>query len=82
MPEPSALQPLPFHLAMLVADTPPASVNRPPTNTSLPDTARLETELTSFGKLAEPVIPNPRALQPLPSHLAMFVATTPPAAVN
>jgi len=43
IPEPKALQPLPFHLAMLVADTPPAVVKLPPAYRSLPDTASAHT---------------------------------------
>src|SRR5437870_3226154 len=43
VPEPSAVQLLPSHLAMLVAAMPPAIVNPPPPYRSLPDTARANT---------------------------------------
>src|SRR5258706_14992535 len=61
-PEPSAVQVLPFHLAMLVAALPPAVVNSPPAYTSLPETASAYTV---------PFTSEPRLVQVLPFHLAM-----------
>src|SRR6185436_14391002 len=78
MPEPRALQLLPFHLAILVAATPPAVVKLPPAYRSLPDTASAATLVKKFP------LPTPEsnALQLVPFHLAMYLAGTPPAVVK
>src|SRR6266511_2362917 len=73
IPEPSADQLVPSHLAIPLAALPPAIVKLPPAYTSLPDTASADT--WAF-------IPEPSADQLLPSHLAMLLATLPPAIVN
>src|SRR6266571_3348995 len=73
IPEPSAVQRLPSHLAMLLAVPPPAVVNCPPAYTSLPETASADTP---------PFIPEPSAVQLLPFHLAVLVAAPPPAVVK
>src|SRR5437899_3239453 len=70
IPEPSADQLLPSHLAMFVAALPPAVVKAPPAYRSLPETASAYTL---------PFIPEPSAVQVLPSHLAMSLAALPPA---
>src|SRR5207249_4921789 len=75
IPEPSADQLLPSHLAMSFAALPPAERKSPPAYTSLPDTASADTE-----KLA--TNPEPNADQLLPFHLAMLTAALPPAVVN
>ena len=62
IPEPSADQLLPFHLAMYFAELPPAVVNKPAAYSSLPDSASAYTTRS---------IPEPSADQLLPSHLAM-----------
>src|SRR5438094_1003138 len=62
IPEPSADQLLPSHLAMELATLPPAVVKLPPAYTLLPDTASADTTLS---------IPEPNAVQLFPSHLAM-----------
>src|SRR5213593_4207952 len=54
IPEPSADQLLPFHLAIRLAALPPAVVNPPPAYRSLPDTASAHT--MAF-------IPEPSAVQ-------------------
>src|SRR5438477_10254432 len=75
MPEPSADQLLPFHLAMLVAALPPADAKKPPTYRSLPDTA---SAVTVGGVTPTPPTPKPSAAQLLPFHLAMELAATSP----
>src|SRR5436190_1947910 len=50
IPEPSADQLLPSHLAMSVAALPPAVVKLPPANTLLPDTASADTEGGGWGR--------------------------------
>ena len=55
---------------MLAAGLPPAVVKPPPAYRSPPDTASAATLLP---------IPEPKADQLLPFHLAMFVAAMPPA---
>src|SRR6266566_2496025 len=70
IPEPSADQLLPSHLAMLLAALPPAVVNCPPAYRLLPATASAATK---------PSIPEPSADQLLPFHLAMELAGLPPA---
>src|SRR6266511_3477658 len=76
IPEPSADQLLPFHLAMFVATLPPAVVKAPPAYRSLPDTA------SAYTKGLGPPIPEPSAVQLLPFHLAMLAAALPPAVVK
>src|SRR5437867_2901762 len=73
IPEPNADQLLPFHLAILVAASPPAVVKSPPAYRSLPDTVSAYTP---------PFIPEPSADQLLPFHLAILVAALPPAVVK
>src|SRR6266542_2034790 len=73
IPEPSALQLLPFPLAMFAAGNSPATVKLPPAYRSLPDTASAYTV---------PAIPEPSALQLLPFHLAIFEADSTPATVK
>src|SRR5712671_6463505 len=68
MPEPSADQLLPSHLAMLVATMPPAVVKAPPAYRLLPDTVSAYTQLS---------IPEPSAVQLVPFHLAMLSWTAP-----
>src|SRR6266702_3312489 len=68
IPEPSADQLLPFHLAMELAALPPAVVNSPPAYTLLPDTASAD---TLMGLPLPPPTPEPSADQMLPFHLAM-----------
>jgi len=70
-PVPSVLQLLPFHLAILLAEIPPAALKFPPTYTSLP--------LTAIAKTL-PFTPAPSALQLLPFHLAILLTKVPPAA--
>src|SRR5687767_2703265 len=79
-PDPSALQLLPFHLAMLVAAIPPAVAKKPPAYRSLPGSTSASTS---------PITPPPPALldrtkvlQLLPFHLAMPSTSTPPAIVK
>ena len=62
IPEPSALQLLPFHLATRLAAIPPAVVKSPPAYRLPPDTANADTWL---------FIPEPSVIQLLPLHLAM-----------
>src|SRR5437016_5796822 len=78
IPEPSADQLLPSHLAMLLAALPPAVVNPSPAlYTSLPSTAN------AYAWESEPAIPEPRADQLLPVHLATYLlAALPPAVVK
>src|SRR5205814_238067 len=68
IPDPSAVQLLPFHLAMKLAALPSAVVKLPPAYTSLPDNASAFSE---GGSSLPPPTPEPRADQLLPSHLAM-----------
>src|SRR5689334_18746054 len=70
IPEPSALQLLPFHLPLLLASPPPASSNPPPAYRSLPDIASAYTTGENV-----PPIPDPSALQRLPFHLATQLTT-------
>src|SRR5437899_30044 len=72
IPDPSADQLLPSHLAMLVAALPPAVVNTPPTYTLPPDTASASTP-GPLPKGSPPPTPDPSAVQVIPSHLAMLV---------
>src|SRR5437667_6217154 len=65
IPDPSAPQLLPSHLAIRLAALPPAVVKLPPAYRSLPDTASAYTLL---------FIPKPTALQLLPFLLAMSLA--------
>lgn len=58
---------------MELAAAPPAVVKSPPAYTSEPVTASASTD---------PFIPEPRADQALPFHLAMWLAATSPAVVN
>src|ERR1017187_5867513 len=82
IPEPKADQAWPSHLAMLVTASPPAVAKSPPTLRLRPLTASASTIIGyGFGQ-AQPQIPDPTADQPLPSHLAMLVAATPPALMN
>src|SRR2546428_675283 len=60
IPEPSAVQLLPFHLAIRLAAPPPAVVKDPPAYTSLPNTTKAATPGYT------PFIPEPTAVQ-LPS---------------
>src|SRR5437879_5051055 len=69
MPEPSAVQLVPFHLAMRLAMLPPAVVKWPPAYTLLPDTASATTAGPLNGSVGP--IPEPSADQLLPFHLAM-----------
>src|SRR5262245_10259618 len=63
---------------MLVAAMPPALLNLPPAKRSVPEIAKAFTPLHwSTG-----AIPDPKADQLLPFHLATFVAGVPPAEVN
>src|ERR1035441_2443592 len=73
IPEPKADQVLPSHLAIYLAEVPPAMVKSPPAYRSLPDTARALTSLA---------IPDPMLDQTLPSHRARKTARSPPALVN
>src|SRR5437870_4724280 len=68
IPEPSAVQLLPSHLAMLLAALSLAVVKAPPAYTSLPDNASAATT-APLGR--SPAIPEPSAVQLLPFHLAM-----------
>jgi len=63
---------------MLVAAMPPALMNLPPTKRSVPEIARAFTPL----HWSSTAIPDPKADQLLPFHLATFVAAVPPAEVN
>src|SRR6266567_1985753 len=69
IPEPSADQLLPSHLAMFVAGPPPAVVKLPPAYRSLPETASACTRREKSA--LSPPIPEPSADQLLPFHLAM-----------
>ena len=74
--ETNADQALPSHLAMLLATAPPAVPNSPAAYKSPPNTASartLDELLLSLGP-----IPEPRADQLLPFHLAMPLANTSP----
>src|SRR5206468_3441984 len=82
IPEPSADQLLPFHLAMKLAVLPPALLNRPPAYTSLPDTASAYTMGGYWPPWPPQHIPEPSADQLLPFHLAMIFAPLSPAVVN
>ena len=64
VPEPSAAQLFPSHLAMLVAPMSPGVEKLPPAFRLVPETASANTER------GLPPIPEPSADQPLPSHLA------------
>jgi hypothetical protein len=75
IPEPSADQLLPSHLAMFLAGLPPAVVKLPPAYTSPPDTASAATS-------GSPPIPEPSGDQLLPFHLATKLAAVPPAVVK
>ena len=77
IPEPSAVQMLPFHLAMFLAGLPPAVVNLPPAYKSLPDTV-----IAYTAGEEPPLIPEPNGVQLLPFHFAMQLAGLPPAVVN
>src|SRR3954465_1388755 len=86
IPPPSRLIPLPkadhtapFHLAILLAETPPTLVNPPTAYKVLPMAAKPET----FKKLVLlPMVPEPRADQLLPFHLARRLAEVPLAEVK
>ena len=73
-PEPTVVQLLPFHLAMLPTALPPAVVKSPPANKSNPETASAYTP--------EPLMPELSGDQVLPFHLAMLVAAMPSAIVK
>src|SRR5947208_13005439 len=77
IPEASADQLFPFHLAMYPAEIPPAVLKYPPSYKSLPDAASAYT----WG-LILPLNPEPSADQLLPFHFAVLVAGLPPAVVN
>src|ERR1039457_1173558 len=81
IPEPSADQLFPSHLAMLAAGLPPAVEKSPPAYNVLPDIASASTDGPSPSEPA-PEIPEPRADQLLPFHLAMLLAGLPPAVVK
>src|SRR2546422_75000 len=79
IPESSADQLLPSHLAMWLAYCPPARANHPPAYTSLPDTTSAFTD----GKYEpSPHSPKLSADQLLPFHLATLLASVPPAVVK
>src|SRR4029079_18383913 len=67
IPEPSAVQLLPFHLATRLAALPPAVVKIPPAYKSLPDTANAFTLVPASSPPL--VTPEPSADQLLPFHL-------------
>src|SRR5438477_7903544 len=67
----------------MYADTfPPAIVNSPPAYRSLPDTVSADTYADTLKKPRGTSIPEPRDVQLLPFHLAMPLASLPPAVVN
>src|SRR5205823_9752504 len=78
IPGPKAAQLRPSPLALFVAAVPPAVVKKPAAYKSLPDTASENT----CGKSSPLLIPEPKADQLLPFHLAMLVAALPPAVVK
>src|SRR5437870_9699630 len=73
MPEPSAVQLLPSHLAMELAALPPAVLNLPPAYRSLPDTASANTA---------PRNPEPTAVKLSAHHLAPDTSALPTPAVT
>src|SRR5438045_1626089 len=79
-PEPSAVQLVPSHLAVLVAALPPVVENLPPAYRVAPDIASAYTPTEV--PCNPPPSPEPSAVQLLPSHLATLVAGLPPAVVN
>jgi hypothetical protein len=75
VPEPTGLQDVPFHTAMLLAAVPPACVNVPAAyRFPAPSNARVATDM-------EPellVMPDPSGFHDVPSHIAIrFAATLP-----
>src|SRR5688572_24907526 len=75
IPVPMLTHDVPFQRAMLFRD--PASVKWPPASTFVPDTAIALTK-----SLPRVPRPDPIADHALPSHLATFLAGTPPADAN
>src|SRR6185437_16482214 len=79
-PEPTGVQLLPSHLAILVIAVMPANVKLPPAYRVVPDTASAYTPKEVPAK--PPASPGPSADQLLPFHSAILVAAIPPAVVK
>src|SRR5260370_26998102 len=82
MPLPRADHRTPSHLAIFAASTSPAVRNWPPTYRAGPVRSSKTKSAVTFGARSESLIPLPRADHRVPSHLAIFAASTSPAVRN